>query len=62
MGRVFGKTTVWFRLKCYFADTKYHIATTFMQIISLPSYINPKPLKPTELSEEEKNLLIDEED
>ena len=55
MGRVFGKVSVWFRLKYYFIDT-------FNQIIALPSYINPKPLKPAPLTEEELKLLeeIDE--
>lgn len=47
MGWVFGKTTVWFRLGQWLKDL-WNLVT------ALPSYINPKPLRPTPLTETER--------
>ena len=60
MGWVFGsKTTVWFRLGQWFKDL-------WDLLRALPSYINPKPLKPSPLTDEEREeferLLAGEED
>ena len=54
MGRVFGNDTVWFRVKCWIIDT-------FQQIIALPSYINPKVLKPLPPDPELTKLLVSED-
>jgi hypothetical protein len=49
MGWVFSdKTTKWFRFKQWSKDT-------YLQLISLPSYLWPKPLKSAELSKEESD-------
>lgn len=58
MGRIFGNVSLWYRLKCWSTDT-------ILQIIALPSYVWPKPLKSTPLTEEEHALaekLLAEED
>ena len=49
MSYVFGKnTTVWFRLKIW-------TIVLFHHFMALPSYINPKQLRPNPLTKAERN-------
>lgn len=53
MGRVFGRgTTKWWRFKEWAKDLGSHIT-------ALPGYLNPPPLRPTPLTEEEKQMAAD---